>query len=428
MKKRCTRCRAKLDSHHRTCPYCGTMVRKPRGNVRVAPSVGTGGVLSNISLPALTGKHLLAIAAVIIVVIVFVSMLGCGSCAACESCTACSSCGACNACDSCGSCSSCGSCAACEKVEPSFNGANFHCEYHYGNTLYYVDGDKLMALEDGMDAGRALVGGKGIRCLYVDEEYIYYTMSGMIMCTPVDMQAAEGEALPGGRVLLDPVTVGLQAINGFALAGEDELCFWGQDAEGIKSIHIIDRDCHGEARTLYTGKYSNVQCYRDGVYFASGEESTNGYVVRVDMKTGNRKIMFESKASYFAFTGGELIVCELPVLEDGSPADYSHLIYIDLESGRERARFDRFPRMHGIAANDEWVYYAAYENENKETCVYRFRDEGKVHQQVFRKPGSYRLYGLAGSFFSLFNDQVYYICNYDSMPNFITLNEHPVLG
>jgi len=430
LKKRCTRCHAKLDSHHRNCPYCGTMVRKPRGNVRVAPSVGTGGALSNITLPALTGKHLLAILAVIVVIIIFVSMLGCGSCAACEGCTACtscSSCGACNACQSCGSCESCGSCAACEKVEPTLNTTSFHCEYHYGNTLYYVDGDKLMALEDGMDAGRPLASGKGIRCLYADEEFVYYLSAGQIMCAPVGMYSADGEALPGGRVLLDPVTAGLQLINGFSLTGESELCFWGQDSEGVKSIHITGRDGQGEIRALYTGKYSNVQCYRGGVYFSSGEDATNGFVVRVDISTGNRKLVYESKANYFTLVNGELVVCELPMLEDGSPADYSRLIYMDMESGEERARFERFPRVHGMIANDEWIYYTINENDNQETCVYRFRDEGRIHQQVFRKPGSFRLYGVADSYFSVYGENYYYICNYDSMPNFITISEHPVL-
>ncbi len=428
MKKRCTRCHARLDSHHKNCPYCGTMVRKPRGNVRVAPSVGTGGVLSNFTLPALTGKHLLVIAAVIVVIIIFFSALGCGSCAACQSCTTCASCGACSACESCGSCSSCGSCAACEKVEPALNGANFHCEYHYGDTLYYVEDNRLMALEDGMDTGRPLVSGAGIRCVYADGEYVYYTSSGKILCTPADLQTTEGEALSGGRVLLDPLTVGLQTINGFALAGEDELCYWGQDADGIKSIHIISRDGQGQPRVLYTGKYSNVQCYRGGVYFASGEEGTEGYIVRTDMATGNRRLMYESKAAYYVLSAGQLVVCELPMLEDGSPADYSRLIYIDPETREETARFDRFPRIRGIAANDEWIYYVRYENDNKETCVYRFRDGGQTHQQVFRKQGTYRLYGVAGSYFSLIGEKNYFICNYDAMPNFITINEHPVLG
>lgn|GEM_PF-1747073 len=432
MKIRCTRCHAKLDSHNRNCPYCGTMVRKPRGNVRVAPSVRSagGGVLNSITLPSLTGKHLLVILAVIIAIIIFFSVLGCGSCAACEgcaACTACSSCGACNACESCGSCSSCGSCAACEKAEPSVNGANFHCEYHHGGTLYYVDGDRLMALEDGMDAGRALTGGKGIRCLYADDEYVYYLLSGRILRVPVTAQVPEGEALPGGMLVLEPAAAGLETINGFALTGEDELCFWGQDADGIKSIHVIDRDGQGEARVLYTGKYSNVQCYRGGVFFASGEEATNGFIVRTDIATGNRRLVYENKANYYLLTGGELVVCELPMLEDGSPADYSRLIYIDIDSGEEISRFDRFPRVRGIIANDEWIYYVIYENDGKETCVYRFRDEGKTHQQVFRKPGTYRLYGIADSYFSLIGEKVYYICNYDKMPNFITIKEHTVL-
>jgi hypothetical protein len=39
----------------------------------------------------------------------------------------------------------------------------------------------------------------------------------------------------------------------------------------------------------------------------------------------------------------------------------------------------------------------------------------------------YRLYGVAGSYFSLFGDNVYFICNYDHIPSSITISEHTVL-
>ncbi|MBE6759768.1 MAG: hypothetical protein E7554_06730, partial [Ruminococcaceae bacterium] len=75
MKKRCSRCHARLDGSRKTCPYCGTMVRKRRGNVKVASSVSSGGrggvsnVFDRVSLPSLSGKHLLVILAVIVALI-----------------------------------------------------------------------------------------------------------------------------------------------------------------------------------------------------------------------------------------------------------------------------------------------------------------------------------------------------------------------
>lgn len=430
MKIRCSRCHAKLDSHRKTCPYCGTMVRKRRGNVRVASSVDVGGMSSligNISLPALTGKHLLVIAAVIVAIIMAVAMLGCGSCGACS---ACASCQGCAACDSCGSCHGCGSCGSCsgEDQALSLNGANYNCEYHHGSTLYYVDGDKLMALEDGMETGQVVAGGKGIECIYADDSYVYYIISGQIFRVPSDSRVGVSASdVPLGTVLLAPETAGLEKINGFALAGESELCYWGQTADGGKVIGMTDRGKPEETRTIYTGKYSNVQCYRGGVFFVSGDELTEGQILRVDMESGSPRIMYAQKPNYYTLSDGCLVVNVTEPTAEGSPADESQLIYIDIQTAEELRRFESFPITRGIAANDRWIYYAAKEQDSDSTLIYRFSGAGEVHQLVFRKTGSYRLYGVADSYFSLFGEDVYYICNYDRMPSVITIKEHTVL-
>ena len=420
MKKKCSRCHARLEAGARTCPYCGTMVRKPRGNVRMAPSVGVDGLLDRIRLPALTGKHLLAALGVIVTVLIFVLLLTCDSC---------SGCGSCSAGESCSSCSSCSSCASCGGEEEKLlaNGAGYHCEYHYNSTLYYVDGDRLIALEDGMESGRVAVAGRGIECVYVDDNYIYYIIDGRIFRAPVNTYAVSDGDAPVGSVHLDPADVGLERINGFALSGEDELCYWGQTADGGKVICVIDRDRPGEPRMVHSGKYSNVQYHEGYVYFASGEEGTKGIVMRTELETGERTVMFDIKAEYYTFSAGRLIICVRPVTGDGTPAEYTRLIYIDAESGEKLSEFEHFPKIKGLAANDSWVYYSVDDTLSGDTLVYRFAEDGATHQLVFRKAGSYRLYGVAGSYFSLFGESVYFICNYDHIPSSITISEHTVL-
>ena len=440
MKNRCSRCHARLDGHRKTCPYCGTMVRKRRGNVRVSANVaqsGIGSAISNITLPALTGKHLLVLGAVAVAIVIVISMLGCGSCGACAACNACSSCGSClssSACASCGACTACDSCGACsscgEEAEEtgSVNGANYNCEYHHGSTLYYVEGEHLIALEDGFETGRIVVGGKGIECVYADDNYVYYIISGNVLRAPLSGQTAvSGADVQLGSVILSPQNVGLEKINGFALAEEDGLCYWGQKTDGTKVIRMTDREAPQMGDTIYTGKYSNVQCYRGGVYFVSGEEATDGQLFRADMKNGGVKLMFARKANYYTLSGGSLVVNVAEQPADGGWAVSSQLIYIDPRTGEEQQRFDSFPVIRGIAANDQWIYYSAADPVTGDTLVYRFSDEGKTHQLVFRKAGSYRLYGVAGSYFSMYGEDAYYICNYDQMPNFISIREHTVL-
>ncbi len=431
MKKRCSRCHARLDGNRKTCPYCGTMVRKRRGNVKVAASVGTSGVsgvLDRITLPALSGKHLLVIAAVIVAVIIAIAAVGCDSCAGCSSCG--SACSACSFCGSCSSCSSCGACASCgaESGEKRLNGSNFNCEYYYDSTLYYVDGDRLMALEDGMNAGQPVLSGSGIKCVYVDEDNIYYIVSGRIFSSPVGLKAVSGSDLPTGTVLFEPVDLGMETINGFALSGDDEMCVWGQKADGEKIICVTDRSGPDKVRTVHTGKYSNVQCYGDSVYFASGEESTNGYIVRVDLSTGSRNTVFGQKANYFTLSGGKLLACVMESTEGGAQTATSTLVCVDMLTGNQLPGFFDFPRIRGIAANDQWIYYLVEDSDAGQTLVYRFNGDGSNHQLVFRKLGSYRLYGVAGDYFSLIGDDVYYICNYDQAPNSIVITEHSVLS
>ena len=431
MKKRCSRCHARLDGNRKTCPYCGTMVRKRRGNVKVASSVSSGGigsVLDNIKLPALSGRHLLVIAAVIAAIVLAVAVVGCDSCAACsscgEACSVCSSCGSCNACASCGSCSSCGESG--DRYN-QLNGPNYNCEFYSGSTLYYVDGDRLMALEDGMSAGEPVLAGRGIECVYVDEDYIYYIISGKVFRSPVGLRAVSGSDVPSGSVLLEPAGLGLEKINGFALSGEDELCFWGQKPEGEKVICVADRSGSGDVRTVHTGSYSNVQCYGDSVYFASGEEATKGNIVRVNLENGSHTTVFGQKADYYTLSGGRLMVCVMDRQENGNALNTSTLACFDVETGKQLPGFESFPAVRGMAANDRWIYYLVEDTDAGQTLVYRFSGNGKNHQLVFRKLGSYRLYGVAGSYFTLFGDNVYYICNYDQAPGSIVLTEHTVL-
>lgn len=430
MKNRCSRCHARLDGHRKTCPYCGTMVRKRRGNVKVAASVGQsgiGGAISNITLPALTGKHLLVGAAVLVTLIIILTMLGCGSCTACSSCSSCGGASACSSCTACDSCGSCSSCAEGGDGELSVNGTSYKCEYHYGSTLYYVEGEYLMALEDGFETGRIVAGGKGIECIYADADYVYYIISGRVLRTPLNGQSVSDGDVPLGSIYIDPANVGLEKINGFALAGKDELCFWGQKSDGGKVVCMTSLDEPENSRTIYSGNYFNVQCYRGGVFLVSGEELTNGQIIRIDMETGSPRIMFEQKSAYYTLHNGNLLVDVTEQPTDGTWATSSELIYIDIRSGKELSRFESFPVIKGLAANDQWVYYAAEDQVTGQTLVYRFSGEGESHQLVFRKAGSYRLYGVSGSYFSLYGEKAYYICNYDQMPNFITIREHTVL-
>ncbi|MBE6760419.1 MAG: DUF5050 domain-containing protein, partial [Ruminococcaceae bacterium] len=404
-----------------------------RGNVKVASSVSSGGrggvsnVFDRVSLPSLSGKHLLVILAVIVALIIAISAIGCDSCASCFSCgsacTACSSCGSCTSCASCGSCSACGG----DSGEAQLNGPNFNCEYYSGGTLYYVDGDRLMALEDGMSAGQPVLSGDGIKCVYADEDNIYYIISGRILSSPVGLKSVSGSDLPTGNVLFEPVDLGMETINGFALNGEDELCVWGQRADGEKIICVTDRSGTGDTRTVHTGKYSNVQYHNGSVYFASGEESTNGYVVRVELSSGSRNVVFGQKANYFTLSGGRLYVCVMESAEDGAQEAASTLICVDAQTGKELSTLESFPRIRGMVANDRWIYYLTDDTDAGQTLVYRFSPDGAEHQLVFRKLGSYRLYGVAGSYFTLIGDEVYYICNYDQAPNSIVLTEHSVL-
>lgn len=424
MKNRCSRCHARLDSHRKTCPYCGTMVRKPRGKVRMAASANPGGLgemISNIQLPALTGKHLLALGMAAVVIVVVLTMLGCGSC---SSCAACSSCGSCTACDSCGSCSSC---EGEENGTGAVNGANYNCEYHYGTTLYYVEGDQLIALEDGFETGHVVVGGKGIECVYADGYYVYYIISGKVLRASLNGQSVSDGDVPLGNIFLDPVAVGLEKVNGFALAGEDEMCYWGQTGDGSKVICMTGLSNPQDGRIIYSGIYSNVQCYRGGVYFVSGEEATSGQIMRLDMRSEDVTAVYDQKCNYYTLSGGKVIVNIAHQSTDGTGEARSNLIYLDAESGKELKRFDSFPAIRGIAANDQWIYYVTEDPVTGHTLVYRFSGEGENHQLVFRKAGYYRLYGVAGSYFSLYGDNVYYICNYDQMPNFITIKDHTVL-
>lgn len=447
MKNRCSRCHAKIDSHRKTCPYCGTLVRKPRGNVRIAdpakPS-GVSGLIESIHLPTIDLKYLLAGVAVVVVAVIVVSALGCGGCSGCSGCSGCASCSACAfcgsrascsqgcaSCDSCASCASCDSCAKQDDVQRQLNGANYNCEYYANGTLYYVDGDRLLALKDGSESGTVVARSRGIECVYADKNYAYYIISGTVWRAPLNASAPSGSDEGYSERLLDPQTesetLGVKVIKGFALTDDGEICYWGETPDDIKIICCVDPSDKAARRTLFMGRYSNVQVYRGGVYFASGEEETKNNVIRVDLATGEQRTLFDGSANYFALTDGRLAVCVIDKPEDGSPAESARLLYIDPLTGEEVGGFERFPVIRSLKANDEWVYYTAEQRDADVTEVYRFRNNGEENELIFRSEGSLSLYGIAGDYFSLYGKNVYYICSKERMPQTITIDSHTVL-
>lgn len=427
---RCQRCHAKVDPGRKTCPTCGTVVRKRRGSVTLAPEVG--GTKLQAALKKIGTRFdididpkvvLLAIV-IILALALFITFaqcngcMSCKGCSSCDSCTSCASCGSAASCASCGSCASCNSCASCgsctacgsctcggseETEELSggkglLNAPSLSNEYYHKGTLYYIDGNNLVALSDS-GVVSIVAAASGMSSVYADDTNVYYLKDGSIWAAPITKPATisddPDDRYAAKRILNATVSgsdAGVRAIYGYGITN-DWICYWGPDRADSFVIGCKPLE-GGAARVLNTGSYHMVQCYDGSVYFLGRDEADYGILYRIRLDTGEKTVVFNEKVYYFTLSQG----CVYPITWINKTAT---LYRVNVDNG-EVVRQWEIDELSGILANDSHIFYCV--NDSRGGNIYRMAPDGTGRQNIFYDSSTIQLTGVCGKYFSLYTD------------------------
>lgn len=375
---RCKRCHTKLTSGKKTCPVCGTLVRKPRGSVKLAT---TTGVRSN-PIAELFGrvpkKLLVGIPAVIIFIAVCAVMITSCNC----SCT----------------CSGCSGCSEPVVYEQVVNTSPLGMEYYENSTLYYISGNSIIALNDAGEAS-VVAAGTGISAVSADSANVYYLRDGSLWVSPLekpivisdddDTKYASHCLIPAG--IPSGSDVGVMWIQGYTLGG-GVIYYWGPAASGETRICSFDIASGGAANVL-SGAISEIKYYRGRLYFfdvASGALQ----LCSVPAQGGEAELI-GGAGSVYGYTLGDGCVYYTTVGGDGLPV----LCKWSIEN-RSIISSWQISGISGLAANDSYIYYC--KNTAEGGRLYRMTHAGEDSKTLFMHESAIELRSVCGKYFSVF--------------------------
>ncbi|MBQ4313593.1 MAG: DUF5050 domain-containing protein [Clostridia bacterium] len=380
---RCRRCHTKLDSSKKMCPVCGTLVRKKRGKVKLAPQAGAG---NKIAMPMnnifsrmaslFESKILIAVIALLVIVAAVVTMIATGAFDGC-------------------SCS-CGGDDTYEEIgSVSVNSATVSREYYIGTTLYYVSGNNLMSLDDN-GTTTVVAAGSGIGGVTADSENVYYLQGGDIWVSPLEkpLTVSDDPAAKYASTRIVGATAsgsdaGVTSVTGYALI-EGGICYWGP-AEGGTAIYTHSFSSGGR-RMLFTGPCANIQCYRGKVYYVSQGAADSGVLHSIGLDSGETSVVYdETQVKYYALSDGNAMIYS-------DDEESGVLSRVKLRSGEVSDQW-RTERFQGMAANDSYIYYHTTSGDG--SALYRMEAGGSESVKIFYDGGKIRLCGIAGDYFSL---------------------------
>ncbi len=374
---RCRRCHTKLDPAKKMCPNCGTLVRKKRGNVKIASTAGVGPMwLTEIvdRINRIPPKILIGAVATIFLVLILILF---GNCSACSGCSSCSSCSSCN---SCGSCSSCGESAS-GNAKPAdenaavkkLNTGGIICADN--ENLYYVKGSSIM--KSGKNGETVLIQSDAgaIKLIDTDGINLYYMQNGSLWRMPFGNTTVQGSA-PVARCVVraineTDVISGYVSVSGYGVVDSEKLCCWGTATDG--TIKICTVDASGASLTeVIRGDFSHLEYYNGRVYYYN---NPTGKLACVDLGSGKTKefaINYDSAG--YALGGGYIYFCETAT--DGAKT----LCRMKISSEKKTEWFTDDPYIVGITANDLSVCFWTKLPEGSD--LYRYGHDGKGERFV----------------------------------------------
>lgn len=380
---RCKRCHAVIEPGRKTCPNCGTLVRKRRGNFKLAAESGvtenkvsdfiSDGIYNLQTAVKRDNRLLILIIAVPVILIGFIILISCGSCS----------------CDC--------SCAGEEKtteISGVINDSRLPMRQSYfGEDLFYIDSSSSAIMQrssdenyskvcDVVSASSLLMTGDGL--YYSDGEKIYSMPEGFV---PV----SDGDR---GRTVADCAGDPMFTLGGY-FAGGSGICYYKNEKGGkAASVYAFD-NASGSASLVLSGEVSDFGYTNGRLYFC--RETENNRELCSCAMNGSDEMQVMTGVIDYQLGGGYVYATRAD--ENGAI-----LLCRYTSAGSEEFRWDMSQitgaSLSGFAADDMWLCIVTEASDGGNT-VYRAEHDGTELKRIGFFSTPVELAGVSGSWYAM---------------------------
>ncbi len=371
---RCKRCRAVIAEGRKSCPNCGTLIRKKRGNItlssqsgvqvnRFADGISDG--LYNLKMAIRRDNRImLLLVAVPLVIIGTILLISCGA----------------------NSCACSCSCEGGHKEKFTFekreNSFESSMQFAVGDALYYISDGSIMC-RNSDESYRHIYDSLSASDLQSDGKYLYLREDNKVKRIELGKTAVSGSDM--AETVLD-----FSSDNNYRLGyflADGVMYYTLSDTESELSTLYSDR-------ALLSGGYSDFGYMKGRIYYTASDSDITRNVYSMNTDGSDQKLAVSSVVKYQL--GGGYIYA---IVSDG---DSNLLVKYD-ESGAELMRWDISALTGGeissVAVNDIWLCFVT-ETKDGGSVVYRIEHDSPDIASIFAYSNSVELTGVSGDWYA----------------------------
>lgn len=370
---RCKRCHAVIAEGRKSCPNCGTLVRKKRGNITLSSQSGvqvnrfadgiSDGIYNLRMAIRRDSRILILIVAVPLVLLGSILLISCGA----SSCSCSCSCG--------------GEHEKTAQFEARYNSYKPSYQYALGETLYYISDGSIMS-RTADESYKHIYDCASATDLQADDKYIYFRENNKVRRIELGKTAVSGTDI--AETVLDFSSDENYTLGYFIADGE----MYYTLTESGSDLTTLYSD-----RTLLCGEYTDFGYMNGRIYYTVSDSDVTRSLHCVNTDGTDEKLIVSSMDDYQLGGGYIYTVSDVSGNKILSRMDKDGITVMEWDitalTGGE---------LHSIAANDMWLCFVNTSEEG--SVVYRIEHDSVDINSVFAYSDKIELTGVSGDWYA----------------------------
>ncbi len=370
---RCKRCHAVVAEGRKSCPNCGTLIRKKRGNITLSSQSGvqvnrfTDGLSDAIyNLKMATRRDsriLILLVAVPLVLIGAIMLISCGA----SSCSCSCSCG--------------GDYEETARFETRYNSYKPSYQFALGETLYYISDGSIMS-RTADESYKSIYDCKSASDLQSDGEYLYFREKNKVRRIEIGKTAVSGTDI--AETVLDYSSDENYTLGYFIAEGD---LFYTLTESGSDLTTLYSDS------TLLCGKYRDFGYMNGRIYYTVSDSDVTRSLYSVNTDGSDENLIVSGAADY-QLGGGYVYTV--------STVDDKKILMRSSEEGAKLMDWDISTLTGGdlasMAANDQWLCFVNTSEDG--SVIYRIEHDKVDINSVFAYSAKIELTGVSGDWYA----------------------------
>ncbi len=369
---RCKRCHAVIAEGRKSCPNCGTLIRKKRGNITLSSQSGVqinrfaDGVSDGIYNLKMAIKRdsriLILLVAVPLVLIGSILLVSCGA-------------------SSCACSCSCGGNEKTALFEEKYNSYKPSYQFAVGDTLYYISDGSIMSRTSD-ESYKHIYDSVSAADLQADEKYIYFRENNTVKRIEPGRKAVSGTDI--AEMVLDYSSDKNYSLRYFIAEGE----IYYTLTESGSDLTTLYSD-----NTLLCGKYADIGYMKGRIYYTVSDSDTTRTLYSIKTDGTDERTVASGISDYQLGGGYVYTVSDSTEGKTLSRIDKDGMIVMEWDiaalTGGE---------LSSVAANDMWLCFVNTSEEG--SVVYRIEHDSVDVSSVFAYSDKIELTGVSGDWYA----------------------------